>query len=160
VTSPDDLEQMAREVIDSNQYLTLGTTEDDGRPRLSPVYFTHVDYRDFSWVSSPEARHSTNLTERPAVSLVIFDSTAPVGDGRAVYVDAQATVILDEDLPDRCAAAFAHVRPGARAFHPHELSGDAPLRLYLAEAAGHEVHIPARHPVYGSGVDHRRPVHL
>jgi hypothetical protein len=53
---PDDLREMARDVIDANRYLTLGTTEPDHRPRLSPVFYTHVDYRDFSWVSSPAAR--------------------------------------------------------------------------------------------------------
>ncbi len=39
----DELGEMARRVIDTNRYLTLGTTEPDHRPRLSPVYFTHVD---------------------------------------------------------------------------------------------------------------------
>ena len=58
MNQPDDLSEMARHVIDTNSYLTLGTTEPDGRPRLSPVYYTHVGYRDFYWVSSPEAHHS------------------------------------------------------------------------------------------------------
>lgn len=139
--------------------MTLGTTEPDHRPRLSPVYFNHVDYRDFYWVSSPTARHSTNIAARPEVAIVIFDSTDAVGEGKAVYVSAQASVVPDDELPQRCAEAFAQVGPGrARAFEPHELTGDADLRLYRAHAISHDLHIPGRDPIYGTGIDTRREV--
>jgi hypothetical protein len=154
----NDLDEMARHVIDTNRYLTLGTTEPDGRSRLSPVYFTHVDYRDLYWVSSPAARHSMNIAARPEIAIVIFDSTAPIGQGQAVYVAAHASIVADDALPQRCAEAFARVDPGAKRFAPHELSGGAVLRLYRARATSHEVHIPGRDPVYGAGVDTRRPV--
>jgi len=155
---PNDLDEMARHVIDTNRYLTMGTTGPDQRPRLSPVYFTHVDYRDFYWVSSPAAHHSVNIAARPEIAIVIFDSTAPIGQGQAVYVSAQASVVADDELPQRCAEAFARVGQGAKRFGPHELSGDAVLRLYRARATSHEVHIPARDPVHGAGVDTRRLV--
>jgi Pyridoxamine 5'-phosphate oxidase len=156
----DDLGAMARHVIETNRYFTLGTTDPDHRPRLSPVYFTHVDYRDFYWVSSPAAHHSVNIVERPEIAMVIFDSTAPVGQGQAVYVTANASLVADDDLPRRCAEAFARVGPGARRFQPHELSGGAALRLYRAHATAHEVHIPAGDPIYGAGIDSRRRVLL
>ena len=35
----DDLAAHARAIIDANLYLTLGTTDADGRPWTSPVYF-------------------------------------------------------------------------------------------------------------------------
>jgi nitroimidazol reductase NimA-like FMN-containing flavoprotein (pyridoxamine 5'-phosphate oxidase superfamily) len=157
---PADLVEMARHVIDANLYLMLGTSEPDGRPRLSPVYFTHVDYRDFYWVSSPSARHSMNIAARPEIAIVIYDSTAPIGQGRAVYVSARASAVAEGELPQRCAEAFARVDPGAKRFQPHELSGDAPLRLYRARAIGHEVHIPGRDPAYGTGIDTRREISL
>jgi hypothetical protein len=155
---PGDLGEMARHVIDTNRYLTLGTTEPGQRPRLSPVYFTHVDYRDFYWVSSPAAHHSMNIAAQPEIAIVIFDSTAPIGQGRAVYVSAQASVITDAELPQRCSEAFTRVDPGAKRFQPHELSGGAILRLYHARATSHEVHIPGRDPVRGTGLDTRCPV--
>lgn len=155
-----DLETMARDVIDTNRYLTLGTTEEDHRPRLSPVYFTHWGYRDFYWVSSPQARHSRNIAARPDIAIVIFDSTAEIGEGRAVYLTGTATVVADEDLARRSAEAFARVDARANRFEPHELRGDAALRLYCAHAERHEVHIRGRDPVYGRGLDTRRGVHL
>jgi len=157
----DELQAMARAVIDSNLYLTLGTTEPDGGPRVSPVYFTHADYREFYWVSSPTAQHSANVAASPAVALVIFDSTATIGAGRAVYVGATAEQVPDDELPDRCARAFARVAEAAAyAFQPSELSGDAPLRLFCARATSHEVHIRGGDPVHGTGIDRRQAVDL
>lgn len=156
---PDDLGARARHVMDTNRYLTLGTTEPDHQPRLSPVYFTHVDYRDFYWLSSPAARHSLNVAARPAIAIVIFDSSAPIGQGQAVYLSAHASPIPDDELPQRCAELVARVEPAAqRYFTPEALSGDTPLRLYRARATSYELHIPGRDPLYGTGIDSRHPV--
>ena len=63
--SHPDLNAMARRVIDASHYMTLGTADPDGSPRLSPVYYTPARYSDFYWVSSPEAQHSRNLADTP-----------------------------------------------------------------------------------------------
>ncbi|MEV3919387.1 pyridoxamine 5'-phosphate oxidase family protein [Actinomadura coerulea] len=152
---PENLDESARSVIDENRYMTLGTSEADHRPRLSPVYFTHAGYRTFYWVSSPDARHSGNVAARPEVAIVIYDTSVEIGQGRAVYVDAVASVVPDEDLPRRCAEAFSQAGPGAVAFRPDELGGEAPLRLYHADATGYEVHLPGRDPRNATGIDTR-----
>lgn len=161
MTFPDDLADMARGVLDTNRYLTLGTTEPDGRPRVSPVYFTHVVYRTFYWVSSPRAQHSANVADRPEVAFVVYDSTAQIGAGRAVYVGATAAQVPADQLAAACDEAFAGaVDAGVTRFRPEDVSGDADLRLYRARATSWEVHIRGRDPVYGTGVDTRREVRL
>jgi hypothetical protein len=70
----EELEVIARRVIDSNQFMTIGTADDEGVPWVSPVWYAPVDYREFLWVSDPEARHSSNIAARPRVAIVIFDS--------------------------------------------------------------------------------------
>lgn len=52
-----DLEAIARGIIESNAYMTLGTADEAGLPWVTPVYFACADYEDFYWVSSPEAKH-------------------------------------------------------------------------------------------------------
>jgi Pyridoxamine 5'-phosphate oxidase len=149
-----DLNAMARRVIDTNHYLTLATTDPDGRPRLSPVYYTPARYTDFYWVSSPAAQHSRNLAERPEAEIVIFDSTAPAGEGEAVYITATATAVPDGELEAACAEAFG-ATVGARRFTPAELRGGA-LRLYVAHTRSCEVHVAAHHPAHGRGTDTRQ----
>lgn len=155
----DVLLTMAREVLDGNRYLSLGTAGPDGRPRVSPVFFTHAGHQAFYWVSEPGARHSRNIAGNPAVAAVVFDSTAAVGAGRAVYLDAVAREVPAAELPVECAAAYRTGKDGI-AFTPGELSGGQPLRLFRADATAVEVHVPGGHPTLGTGIDRRLPVRV
>ena len=65
------LVEVAREIIDSNLYMTLATADAAGRPWPTPVCFAPVDYRELIWVSSPEARHSQNISARPEIGIVV-----------------------------------------------------------------------------------------
>jgi uncharacterized pyridoxamine 5'-phosphate oxidase family protein len=156
VRGDPELDAMARRVIDANRYMTLATVDLDGRPRLSPVYYTAAGYTDFYWVSSPEAQHSRNLAERPEVQIVIFDSTAPVGQGEAVYLRGTAKQMPDGQLESVLSQAF-RTGAGARQFKANELRGGAPYRLYVAHVISCEVHVAGSHPVHGRGVDTRQP---
>jgi uncharacterized pyridoxamine 5'-phosphate oxidase family protein len=156
MSHPENVDAMARRVIDANHYMTLATTQPDGRPRVSPVYYTPARYTDFYWVSSPDARHSRNIAERPDIEIVIYDSSVPVGDGEAVYVTAHARAIDDDDLDAVIPEAF-RTTAGARAFARVELQGKAPLRLYVAHAMTCEVHVAGRHPLNTGGIDVRMP---
>jgi hypothetical protein len=154
MSSHPDLDAMARQVIDANHYMTLATRDHAGRPRLSPVYYTCARYSDFYWVSSPDAQHSRNITEWSQVEIVIFDSTAPVGESEGVYISASARAVADEQYDSVWAEAFRSTA-GARRLTPEELH-DLGLRLYVARARSLEVHVPARHPVHGRSVDTRQ----
>jgi len=82
----EQLAAYARELIDGNLYMTLGTADADGNPWVTPVFYATADYASFYWVSQTDALHSRNLAIRPRLSIVIFDSTAAPETGRAVYM--------------------------------------------------------------------------
>lgn len=125
----------ARRVIDANSYLTLATAHAEGRPWATPVWFAERDLREFFWVSRPETKHSRNLAGRPEVALVVFDSTTPVGDARAVYVEAVALQVSDAELADAVAVYSARsVARGIRSWTESDVTGEAPFRLYRATA--------------------------
>ena len=151
-----ELDARARRVIDANHYMTLGTVDPDGAPRLSPVYYTAARYRDFYWLSTPTAQHSRNVAGRPEVRIVIFGSTARVGEGEAVYLSATARAIADDELEAVCGEAFRSTA-GAHAFTAEELRAHPDFRLYVAAAHACEVHVPGRDPVFGRGIDARLP---
>ena len=81
----DDHTVVDRAIIDANLYMVLGTADETGAPWVSPVYFAPDGYRDFLWVSSPGARHSMNIAVRPGVSIVVFDSSVPIGHPRSRF---------------------------------------------------------------------------
>jgi nitroimidazol reductase NimA-like FMN-containing flavoprotein (pyridoxamine 5'-phosphate oxidase superfamily) len=85
-----DIAKTARGIIDRNRYMVVATSDPSGQPWPSPVYFAHRDYREFFWVSDPDAAHSRNLRERREVGIVIFDSRAKLGSGQGVYISGVA----------------------------------------------------------------------
>jgi pyridoxine/pyridoxamine 5'-phosphate oxidase len=131
-----DLAALAREIIDSNQYMTLATADEDGRPWASPVWFAYEDYTRFVWVSKPQARHSRNLATRPQAGIVIFDSTVPMGGARAVYLEA-AGEELETDRAERYIAVFSRRSQelGGPEWTMDDIQSQAALRLYLASAS-------------------------
>jgi nitroimidazol reductase NimA-like FMN-containing flavoprotein (pyridoxamine 5'-phosphate oxidase superfamily) len=155
-----ELTAMAQDVIAANRYFVLGTAHPDGHPRVSPVYFNHHEHRAFYWVSSPNSRHSRNLAADPRLNVVIFDSSVPPPETRAVYLTGTAAEVPEADLADDVPRAFLQVRAPARAMTVEDLSGDGDLRLYRLDVQTAEVHARGGHPEWGMGIDTRLPVTL
>jgi hypothetical protein len=132
-----DLEANARAIIDANLYMVLGTADEAGRPWVSPVYFAPVSYREFLWVSQPQATHSRNLALREEISIVIFDSQVPINTGLAVYMGASARQLTGTDAERRALDVYSRraVAHGGRAFTLEDVRSPAGLRLYRATAA-------------------------
>jgi len=130
-----DLAATAREIIDGSMYMVLGTADQAGSPWVSPVYFAVSDYKDFYWVSLPDAQHSQNLEARPDVSVVVFDSGVPIGTGQAVYLSARAEELTGAEL-DRAIEVFSRRGQdhGGRPWTVADVQPPAPHRLYRASA--------------------------
>jgi nitroimidazol reductase NimA-like FMN-containing flavoprotein (pyridoxamine 5'-phosphate oxidase superfamily) len=154
--SGQDLGAVAREIIDSNLYMTIATADRDGLPWASPVYYAPAGYTHFHWVSSPESTHSRNLAARPDVGIVVFDSRAPISTGQAVYMSGVAAELDGHEL-ERGIEIFSRVSQthGGRPWTPEDVRSPAPLRLYRASATEHSVLDPAV-----VGFDRRTPVSL
>lgn len=143
---------LVKEIVDANRYMTLATADESGLPWATPVWYATADYREFLWVSSPDARHSRNLAVRPDVGIVIFDSRQEPGSGQGVYLAATAGLVPDSEL-DRAVALFSEISQSqdAPAWSRADVEPPARFRLYRATAARHFVL---------SGRDERLPVRL
>ncbi len=74
---------IAQEIIDSNIYLTLGTT--DGKQSwVSPLFYCKDNKNQFYVISQPTSRHIRNIASQRSISFAIFDSHAPEGKGNGV----------------------------------------------------------------------------
>jgi hypothetical protein len=52
VSHEQDLANIVRTIIDSIVNMVLGTSDETGRPWVSPVYFSSEKYKEFFWMSS------------------------------------------------------------------------------------------------------------
>jgi hypothetical protein len=142
-----DLDDVARAIIDGNRYMVLGTADEGGRPWVSPVYYAPSGYSELHWVSSPEAQHSRNLAARRELSIVVFDSQVPVGEGQGVCMSALAEQLTGADL-ERGIEVFSgvSVSHGARRWTVEDVQPPAALRLYTARVSEHWVLDPELRP--------------
>lgn len=158
MTAAPDLDQLARDILDEIRYVVLGTVDEDGRTRTSPVYFTPYRYEDLYWVSDAVTHHSHNLARDGRVSGVVFDSTRAPGTSSAVYVTGTAREVPDTELGEHLPRAFDPEGRGGRRFTAEEVTGSARLRLWVMRVERWEVHIAAGDPHRGTGRDRREPV--
>jgi nitroimidazol reductase NimA-like FMN-containing flavoprotein (pyridoxamine 5'-phosphate oxidase superfamily) len=133
-------DEMARDIIDGNSYLTLATADADGKPWATPVWFAPDGYTDFIWLSRPTTRHSTNIAARPDVGIVVFDSTVPINQGQAVYVEAVAEEVPAAEV-ERAVDVFSarSVAHGGGPYRVSDVVEPATFRLYRARAVTHYV---------------------
>ncbi|HKN80030.1 MAG TPA: hypothetical protein VJZ98_01710 [Actinomycetota bacterium] len=54
----EDLDRVAREIIDLDRHMVLGTADGNGWLWVSPFYYAPSGYSELYWVSSPQAQHS------------------------------------------------------------------------------------------------------
>ena len=99
------------------------------------MYFAPADYREFFWVSKPETRHSRNIAARPEISIVVFDSSVPIGTGQGVYMSAVAQEVGGGEraagIDSFSRRSLAH---GGHAWTLQDVESPARLRLYRATA--------------------------
>ena len=137
MTDQQDLVQITRSIIDSNRYMTLGTSDQSGLPWVSPVWYAAAGYREFLWVSSPDARHSRNLARRPQLAIVIFDS-GRAGAWNALYMSGIAEELLDVDDGIAVISRRSEAQ-GMRSWTKEDVLPPARHRLYRASASEHFV---------------------
>jgi nitroimidazol reductase NimA-like FMN-containing flavoprotein (pyridoxamine 5'-phosphate oxidase superfamily) len=147
--------QTARDIIEASRYLVLATADAAGRPWSSPVYFAHIGFTEFYWVSSPDVTHSANIAVRPEVGIAIFDSHAEIGTGQGAYMSATA-ILVEGDETARGIEAFSRrsIAHGGHEWTSQDVRPGAGLRLYRATADAHWILARDGQP------DHRIPVPL
>jgi nitroimidazol reductase NimA-like FMN-containing flavoprotein (pyridoxamine 5'-phosphate oxidase superfamily) len=143
-----DFSDMARDIIESNRYMVLGTADGAGVPWVTPVWYAQSAYRRFIWVSSPDRRHSRNVRAQTEVSIVIFDSQVAVGDARAIYMSARAEELSGAEL-ERDVALFeaaSRAQGLTRSWALEDMLAPSPYRLYRATVSRHWVLDPDSSP--------------
>lgn len=146
----EDLIAIAKAIINSTLYMVLGTADESGQPWVSPVYFTASNYKEFYWISSPQAKHSRNIAMRSQISIVIFDSQVSVGKAQAMYMSAEAEELTGSDL-ERGLVIYNGRFPdpashGVQDIRLEEVRPPGLYRLYRAVASEHWILDPHDSP--------------
>ena len=152
-----DLRAIARTIIDTNLFMTLGTVDDAGRPWTTPVYYAaSPDHADFYWVSAPDAAHSVHLATHPDVSIVIFNSQVRPNSGQAVYLSGSAGPVPETEIARGLEIFPGPAERGVRQFTTDDLRPAGSFVLYRATASRRWILCPRQsgRPCQPHGIDH------
>jgi uncharacterized protein YhbP (UPF0306 family) len=64
----------------------------------APVWYVYDGDLNIYWWSPVEAQHSRNISTNTNVYITVFDSTLPEGEGKGLYLRAEAKEIEDDKL--------------------------------------------------------------
>ena len=133
--SGDKLAAVARKIVDANRYMVIATADSSGQPWATPVFFAHDGYREFFWVSEPDATHSINLRERREVGIVIFNSSRQLGKDQGLYVLGVGRELPAHETADGIRIFSKRSREqGGNGWTRKDVSPPAKHRLYQATA--------------------------
>lgn len=90
------MEKRAAEIINNIVYLTIASVTPKGDAWNTPVYGFYDQELNLYWISDKNSQHSQNVRNHPVVSIVIYDSTVPEGEGEGVYMLAEVEELHDE----------------------------------------------------------------
>ena len=133
---PTDNNAHARAVLDGTCYAVLATSDADGTPWATPVWFAHDGLDRIYWLSWPLSRHSQIIEQRPEVALTVFDTKAVPNEGTAFYARAQARQCPGDELEDGLRVINRRsLEQGIGEFTRERVTGGSRLRVYVAEIA-------------------------
>jgi uncharacterized protein YhbP (UPF0306 family) len=139
-------------IITFNQYMVLATADATGLPWVSPVFFAPIEPDALAWVSSPDSRHSHNLTIRPDVATTVFDSTVDVGRGEGAYFEGRATRVNDLEVANVLASLNARL-PEAKQLGLDDVNPHGPMVAYRLAIRRRYLLVRGGNSHYGNQLD-------
>jgi uncharacterized protein YhbP (UPF0306 family) len=91
--------KILREILDTQNYLCLATSNKDCMPWASPVAYVCDDHFSFYFISHIEALHSRNIRENNEVAFSIYDSQQTLKNALGIQASGFAEMIDEQSIP-------------------------------------------------------------
>lgn len=107
----NDLNKLAREIIEKNEYLALATTDENNNAWVSPICYAFDKDYNFYFASIPSSKHCVNFSRNNKVSFAIYDSTQNWGEGVGLQIEGTVEKVKLLKLPKVTAIYFGRKYP-------------------------------------------------
>lgn len=106
-----DYTKLAREIVEKNQYMTIGSSNSDGTAWVSPVAYAYDKDWNFYFASIDSSKHCQNLLKNNIVSVAIFDSCQKWGYGIGLQIEGGVTKVGLSEIPKAIKIYFSRKWP-------------------------------------------------
>lgn len=120
----EQLNKKAVEILKSNIYFTLATT-DGNSAWAAPLYYCMDEGFNLYFISQMESLHAVHIMKQPSVSFAIFDSHQREGEGNGVQGSGTVTMLEGNDVVE----GLKYYSTIFIKLTPETLSAPAPYRL-------------------------------
>ncbi len=93
MTEKKGLTALAKNIIKDNQYMTVGTTCENGDSWVAPVAYSYDEQFNLYFISQTSARHIHNTINNPNAAVAVFDSHIPYGSGVGLQMMGRCTSV-------------------------------------------------------------------
>lgn len=118
-------------ILENTQYATIATSNAEGKPWNTPVFFAYDEDGCIYWSSHPESVHSKNIAANPRAFIVVYNSKAAEGEGVGLYVDSTVEMLIDASRISTALTTLGK-RRGRSFEYPEKFIGEGPQRIYKA----------------------------
>lgn len=122
----EELNQIGRDTIKNNIYLSLATTNGDV-PWSAPLYYCVDEQYNFYFISQMGCIHTNHIVENHKVAFSIFDSRALEGKGNGIQAQGKAYLLEDEI---KIMEALKYYHTTFIECKPEDFNGSKPYRLF------------------------------
>ncbi|OGM01885.1 hypothetical protein A2115_00345 [Candidatus Woesebacteria bacterium GWA1_41_8] len=112
-----DLNKLARKIVETNQYLTMATSDKNGSPWTAAVVYSYDKDWNFYFVSIPSSKHCQNIENNKRVVVAIFDSHQLFGEGVGLQIEGEAIMVDIKDTPKVATIYFGRIYPYGKVTH-------------------------------------------
>lgn len=144
----NQLNQKAIEIVKSNKYLSLATT-DSSRPWIAPVYYCVDDEFNFYFISQPDSVHIKHLEFTNEVAFAIFDSHQEEGQGNGIQGSGKVFLLegnqIEEGLKFYSTSFIEMTVESLKAPSPYRMYKLIPDKTYILDS---EADVDKRVEVY------------
>lgn len=106
-----DVNLLAAEIIKSNKFLSLATTNKKGEIWCTPLSYVCDENLNFYFTTAIDSIHVDHIRENPYVAFSVFDSTKRVSDIDGIQVKGIVGEIEKNDLERIVDIYYKHVFP-------------------------------------------------
>jgi uncharacterized protein YhbP (UPF0306 family) len=88
-----NIKKLARKIMESNQYMSLGTVNEEGVAWVSPVVYAYDNRFCLYFMSLPKSRHGENIRNNSRISTAIYDSHQNFGEGVGLQIEGEVKLV-------------------------------------------------------------------
>ena len=97
---------LIKKLLDNVVIMSIATTNEDGSPWCSAVYFGYEEDLTLYWVSWVDANRSQNIMRDGRAMAMIFDSTLEQVHAHGLYIEGRAEMLTVEEDKQKAADAI------------------------------------------------------